>query len=292
MASRPAITDPVRSASGKHLNLRVLRRWRGGRLPRRESVYRSTVFGRTEIAQRSSTTQVFPNKDRGGPKITFVSRPRANVVAPMSPASPAKRKSPGVLPVTPDSRPADCVMPPPLELDECGSPKRIRFYSSLSSVREHGGCTKCGGDTIKCRGHAFDRSDLDYFEPCAGRVCLECDAPECGTCAQPMPLPFCRACVEMVVYESGSFVADKPEYAQYLCKGGGDDCCCNALVCDDCHDKTTGTRTAAYASALKATRASALKENPLKYVVQEAVTAKTRLCEDCVERLEALGQDE
>ena len=120
--------------------------------------------------------------------------------------SPAKRKSPGVLPVTPDSRPADCVMPPPLELDECGSPKRIRFYSSLSSVREHGGCTKCGGDTIKCRGHAFDRSDLDYFEPCAGRVCLECDAPECGTCAQPMPLPFCRACVEMVVYESGSFV--------------------------------------------------------------------------------------
>ena len=64
------------------------------------------------------------------------------------------------------------------------------------------------------------------------------------------------------------------------------------LVCDDCHDKTTGTRTAAYASALKATRASALKENPLKYVVQEAVTAKTRLCEDCVERLEALGQDE
>ena len=52
------------------------------------------------------------------------------------------------------------------------------------------------------------------------------------------------------------------------------------------------TRTAAYASALKATRASALKENPLKYVVQEAVTAKTRLCEDCVERLEALGQDE
>ena len=245
------------------------------------------------MASRPAITDpVFPNKDRGGPKITFVSRPRANVVAPMSPASPAKRKSPGVLPVTPDSRPADCVMPPPLELDECGSPKRIRFYSSLSSVREHGGCTKCGGDTIKCRGHAFDRSDLDYFEPCAGRVCLECDAPECGTCAQPMPLPFCRACVEMVVYESGSYVADKPEYAQYLCKGGGDDCCCNALVCDDCHDKTTGTRTAAYASALKATRASALKENPLKYVVQEAVTAKTRLCEDCVERLEALGQDE
>ena len=38
-----------------------------------------------------------------------------------------------------------------------------------------------------------------------------------------MPLPFCRACVEMVVYESGSFVADKPEYAQYLCQGGGAD---------------------------------------------------------------------
>ena len=266
--------------------MRVLRRWRGGR---RRAARAPTA---EELAQTPSTTQVFPNKDRGGPKITFVSRPRANVVAPVNMGSPAKRKSPGVLPVTPDSRPADCIMPPPLELDECGSPKRIRFYSSLSSVREHGGCTKCGGDTIKCRGHAFDRSDLDYFEPCAGRVCLECDAPECGTCAQPMPLPFCRACVEMVVYESGSFVADKPEYAQYLCKGGGDDCCCNALVCDDCHDKTTGTRTAAYASALKATRASALKENPLKYVVQEAVTAKTRLCEDCVERLEALGQDE
>ena len=35
-----------------------------------------------------------------------------------------------------------------------------------------------------------------------------------------------------------------------------------------------------------------LMANTLKYVVQEAVTAKTRLCEDCVERLEALGQDE
>ena len=259
---------------------------------RRAPALLRNIQARSDALDAKRTAQVFPNKDRGGPKITFVSRPRANVVAPVNMGSPAKRKSPGVLPVTPDSRPADCIMPPPLELDECGSPKRIRFYSSLSSVREHGGCTKCGGDTIKCRGHAFDRSDLDYFEPCAGRVCLECDAPECGTCAQPMPLPFCRACVEMVVYESGSFVADKPEYAQYLCKGGGDDCCCNALVCDDCHDKTTGTRTAAYASALKATRASALKENPLKYVVQEAVTAKTRLCEDCVERLEALGQDE
>ena len=159
-------------------------------------------------------------------------------------------------------------MPPPLELDECGSPKRIRGLLVPKFRARAWRLPKCGGDTIKCRGHAFDRSDLDYFEPCAGRVCLECDAPECGTCAQPMPLPFCRACVEMVVYESGSFVADKPEYAQYLCKGGGDDCCCNALVCDDCHDKTTGTRTAAYASALKATRASALKENPLKHVVQ------------------------
>ena len=75
-------------------NLRVLRRWRGGRPPRRESAYRSTGFGRTEIAQTPST-QVFPNKDRGGPKITFVSRPRANVVAPVNMGSPAKRKLAG-----------------------------------------------------------------------------------------------------------------------------------------------------------------------------------------------------
>ena len=42
MASRPAITDPVRSASGKHLNLRVLRRWRGGRPPHAKAPPRSS----------------------------------------------------------------------------------------------------------------------------------------------------------------------------------------------------------------------------------------------------------
>lgn len=244
-----------------------LRRWRGN--------------------QTAVPAQIFPDKENA-PKITFIARPRVAVVAPVDLGSPVAKRKLCVLPVTPDSRPADCLMPPPLELDEC--PKRVRFYLSLSSVQEHE-CDTCGHETTKCQGHAFDRSDLDYFEPCAGRVCLTCEAPSCGACATPLPLPFCGACLEMVVYESGSFVAQEPKYAQYLCKGGGDDCCCNALVCDACHDKTTGTRAAAYAGALKATRASAVEEDPLKYVVQEALTAQTRLCEGCVGRLEALADE-
>ena len=89
----------------------------------------------------------------------------------------------------------------------------------------------------------------------------------------PMPLPFCRACVEMVVYDR-SFVADKPEYAQRPCKGGGDDAAAMPGLRHR-HDND-GHRHGGLRFALKATR-SALKENPS--VVRTAVTAKTRLCD-------------
>ena len=134
---------------------------------------------------------------------------------PQSPTLGAKR--PPV--VTPDAKPrpyAIEALPPALSLDGSPRTKRIKFYSSLSAVREEGPapagaaaapCGNCGSArTTACRGRAFERSDLDYFEPCAHAVCLDCDAPPCGSCGSPITaLPFCKACLEMVVYEAVSY---------------------------------------------------------------------------------------
>ena len=87
MASRPAITDPVRPASwpsrlsicafcGDGVEV--------GRRTRRRRPLLLNIWVGSDALDAKETAQVFPNKDRGGPKITFVSRPRANVVAPVN----------------------------------------------------------------------------------------------------------------------------------------------------------------------------------------------------------------
>lgn len=224
-----------------------------------------------------------------------------------APSSPLGSKRPALVAVvTPPTRAREDEAPPRFELD--GSPKkRVRFYSSLSLVSEDEdqaaaaaaeepapkACARCGRAATPCRGVHFDRSDLDYFEPCARDVCLECDAPECGECGKPIKaLPFCKACTEMVVYEGGSYVADVPQHAAYLCKGGGDDCCCNALVCDECHARSDREGVVEVVADARA-RADARGKGPepFKYVLQEDITEHTRLCTNCVDRVSALFSD-
>mmetsp|Transcript_14466 Transcript_14466/g.43197 ORF Transcript_14466/g.43197 Transcript_14466/m.43197 type:complete len:270 (+) Transcript_14466:232-1041(+) len=233
------------------------------------------------------------------PKYKFVCSP---------PASPdQKRKAPAV---TPDAGPRGVdALPPPLDLDGSPRAKKYRFVCSLAAVSEeaqgreeevedskefddaepaaghYGPCDKCGAPGLAaCQGAGFARSELDYFNPCEGSVCLECAAPECGECGEKIrALPFCEACLEMVQYESGSHVAGVPAYAKYLCKGGGDDCCCNALVCDKCHARAD--HVAAFAAAHEA-----LGPGKLKYVLQEPITQHTRLCGGCTGRLTSLEE--
>ena len=211
-------------------------------------------------------------------RVTFVCSPPGTPVQ-------GKRKLGGTV-VTPEAHPRKWERegaPPPLDLDAPqGRGKRVKFYSSLSAVREEApACPRCGGAQVPCQGHAFERSEMDYFEPCEGAVCLACDAPRCETCEAPVAaLPFCKACVEMVSYEAGSYVADNRAYAKYLCKGGGDDCQCNVVVCDKCHASTDHV-----AHLGPAVAAAAHDDDVLKYLVQEPITEDTRLCDDCCQRL-------
>ena len=239
---------------------------------------------------------IFPQSKEFGKRVRFICSP------PTSPVLGPKRPRGGAPVVTPDSKPRDCSFDiPALSLDGSGSPrtKRIKFYSSLAAVREESAsamlppCSSCNSATVvSCRGKAFERSDLDYFEPCEGTVCLDCSAPRCGTCDAPIrALPFCKSCLEMVVYESGSYVANVQPYAKFLCKGGGDDCCCNALICDACHAGTD--HVAAVAATHNKLAASSTddgrdSDDEFKYVLQEPITKDSRLCEDCVARLHDL----
>ena len=223
---------------------------------------------------------VFPSSKEFSKRVRFICSP------PSSPAAGFRR--PPV--VTPDAGPLPWeaeALPPPLSLDGSPKAKRVKFFTSLSAVREEpaaaegppepSSCGSCGAAPVACRGTAFARSDLDYFEPCAGSVCLECGAPPCGSCgAALVALPFCGPCLEMVQHEAGSHVARDSSFAKYLCKGGGGDCRCNALVCDDCHSEV---------AALAATGRVLEVEDAHKYVLQEPITKDTRLCDDCVCRL-------
>ena len=262
-----AITDPVFSESVEEMSRRV-------------KFVCSSPPGAPRTLRGAAATPVSP----------LLGKRRLDRSPPRSPDALGVRL-PSV--VTPDNKPRDWARdveaPPALDLDGSPRAKRVKFYSSLAAVKEEAPeaaphCATCGGATAPCRGKAFERSDLDYFEPCAGHVCLRCDAPACAECGGDVQaLPFCAACLEMVQHEAGSFVAHVQPYSRYLCKGGGDDCKCNAIICDGCHAKHE--RGAELADlGLDGTR-YLTDDDELKYCLQEEVTDDTRLCGDCFDRV-------